>query len=206
MPYYKKYTFSYLFFAIFVILFIYIAWINGKKGDFMKRIAGKIAMILVLVMLAGSFTGCFTMYAFKEWDETMLLVFPLPLFPALDIVTAPIQLAILIVEIAQSQEMKSKAMEMDNIDTFSSDLNINSIPEADWFSLTEKINSLPEAEISAFSKTVDSLSKTEISAITRAFNNLSEAEILSSMETLNSMPDEMLIAALNNSQYIGFRY
>ena len=169
----------------------------------MKKFAGKIAVILIILMLAGSLTGCFTMWGVQEGgDAYWLIIFPV--LPALDIVTSPIQLIIFIVELSRYQDLKDRAKKMDTVDSFSA--NISSIPETDLLSLKEKINSLPETEISVFSRKVNSFSETEISAIIEAFNNLSEAEIDSSMETLNSMSDEMLITAINNSQYIEFRY
>jgi len=84
----------------------------------MKKIAKKIAMIMVILMLANSLTGCFTTWAFNEGSGMGWLVI-IPILPALDIVTSPIQLIILIVETAKYAELKNKAKSMDQIDTFS---------------------------------------------------------------------------------------
>ena len=168
----------------------------------MKILGKTITVVLLLIMLAGSFTGCFTMWAMKEGGEAAIMIFFPPLFPALDIITSPIQLIIFAVEMSQQKELREKASSFDQIDSFSANLSL--IPGAELFSLTEKLNSLPESEIIIFTETVNSFSEAEISAITRTFNNLSEAEIISSMEILNSLPDEMLIAALNNIKHIEF--
>jgi len=170
----------------------------------MKKTIKKIALVLVLLMLANSFSGCFTMWAFEQQEiGTWVLIFPIPLFPALDIVTAPIQLTVYLIELNLSKELKQKALNMDSMDTFSTDKIM--IPRSNLISLSNKINSLPEEKITAFTNTVNSLSETEITAIIKAINNLSEEEIISSIEILNSLPDETLIAVMNNSRYTEFR-
>lgn len=174
----------------------------------MKKIMRKIAMILVLVMLASSFTGCFTMWAIQEAknDPLMFLatVFPIPLAPILDLITSPIQLTVFIVREAVKAEKNRRGKMMEGIDTFSA--AVSSLPKAELNSLMQRYDSLPEEKLVPFTETVNSFSEAENSAMVKAFNNLSEMEILSSMETLNSMSEEELIATLNNFQYINFRY
>ena len=170
----------------------------------MKKIAGKIAMVLIILLLAGSFSGCITaaVYSGGSLDGwgALAFIFTIPL----DIITSPIQLIIFAVEMDQSKKLQEKVRESDNIDTFSAKLGFISC--AEMISLTEKLNSLPETEKNAFSNKVNSFSQTEISALLEAFNNLSEAEIACSIEALYSMQDETLIAALNSFQYIEFCY
>lgn len=170
----------------------------------MKKIKRNIAVFLILVMLTGLFTGCFTMAAWDTGGELMILVIFPPLIPLLDIVTAPIQIIILIVELAQNQHLSDKAREMDRIDSFSANMSL--IPQEELLFLTEKLNSMPETEIAVLTETVASFSETEISAIETAFNNLDDADIILSLETLNSMPDEIFIAAVNNLRHIEFRF
>jgi len=172
----------------------------------MKKAAKKIAVVLILVMLTGSFTGCITAWAAKNdiGELGLLVIFPIPILPALDLITSPIQLVIFIVEAIKYSELKNRVKMMDNIDTFSA--NISFIPETELFSLKEKINSLQDAEIAAFTNKVSSFSDIEFSAMVEAFNNLSETDIVSSMEILNSMSDETLIAELINFQHIAFQY
>ena len=168
----------------------------------MKKITGKIAIVLVIILIANSLTGCFTVAAYSSNIGQLGLVAWIGTIP-LDIVTSPIQLVIFIVEITQAAELSRKAKSMDHIDTFS--LSASFIHQAEFLSLTEKFNSLPKTDIAAFTNTVESFSETEISAVIEAFNDLSEEIIFSSIETLNLMTDEMLIAQINNSQYIEFR-
>jgi len=165
-----------------------------------KKIVRKIAIILVIILIANSLTGCFTVAAYSSNIGELGLVAWIGTIP-LDIITSPIQLIILIVEITQAAELTKKAKSLDNIDTFS--LSASFISQAEFLTLTEKFYSLPESEIAAFTNTVMSLSETEISAVIEVFINLSEEEIISSIETLNSMSDEMLIAQINNFQYGG---
>jgi len=172
----------------------------------MKKAAGKIAMLLVILIFANSLTGCFTIWAVDKGInelEFMLYFFPFPTLPILDVISSPIQLIILFAEISKYQELKNKAKSMDQIDTFSA--NTGFIPDKELFSLTNKFKSLPKPKIAAFTNTVNTLSETEIAAIITAFNNLSAEEITSSIETINSMPEEKLIAALNDTRYIKWR-
>jgi len=168
-----------------------------------KKSLKKIAVILVLVMFVNIFTGCFTIWAFKQETEVALLVFPIPLFPALDVVSSPIQLIIFLIELDISKDLKKKAEKLDNVDTFSTDTNI--IPREKINTLSNKLSALPDEEIADFTNIINSLSEAEITAIINAFNTLSEEEIASSVETLNLMSDKTLIAVMNNSQYAEFR-
>ena len=167
----------------------------------MKKIAKKIALILLIVMLVSGLTGCITHAVLFESgiDWSYGGIFMGILTVSLDIATSPIQLVILIVEIAQHAELKDKAKSMDKIDTFSAETG--AISDAQLFKLKEKLNSLPETEIISFTNKTNSFSQTEISAIINDFNNLSGEEINSSIEALISMSDDTLIAVLNNYNY-----
>jgi len=204
-----KDTFSYLFFVNLCP--------RITKEAFMKKISRTIAMILFLVMVASSFTGCFTFALLSTvggGGNLILLTIPL------DIITLPGQIIyFLIIVPAQTAARNSRGKKFDSIDTFSAVIRslpkekldsmmqkINSLSEADLASLTQRFYSLPDEEIDSFTETVNSFSPMEIYAMVTAFNNLSEAEIVSSAETFNSMPDETLIAALNNLQHVEFRY
>jgi len=167
----------------------------------MKKITGKIALILIIIMLAGSFTGCFTTWAVKEGGEAVWLVI-FPILPALDLITSPIQLTIYLIEISEYSKLQKKNLQMDKIDTFSA--NISYIPDDELLYLKDKLSALPDNEIKPFTDTIDAFSEREIIALTRAFNDLTEDEVVFSIETLNSMPDEMLIAALNNLKNVKF--
>jgi len=159
-----------------------------------------IALILVMVMAAGSFTGCFTYYLLSSGGGgAQFILFTIPL----DIVTLPFQLIYLIVTQVQEAQRNKRGKLMDGIDTFSH--TAKSLPKAEIDLLSQKFNSLPEAEIASYTQTVNSFSETEINAMMTVFNDLSEAEIISSIKTLNSMPEEKLISMMNNLQRAGSR-
>jgi len=181
----------------------------------MKKRARIIAMVLVLVMAVGSFTGCFT-YSIMSGGggNGELLIFTI----ALDIVTLPIQIVWLIVTQVQKAQRDKRGRKMDGIDTFSHTVKslprnelsaltqtINSLPKEDVDLLMQKFHSLPETEIASYTQTVNSFSETEINAMIKAFNGLSEEEIISSLETINSMPEEKVVSMMNNLQHIEFR-
>jgi len=170
----------------------------------MKKTIRIISMLLVILMLAGSFSGCFTAWAFKEGGQAIWLLLPIPFLPALDLISSPIQLTIFIVELVNYNKTKEKIKKSDGIDTFS--LAKGSFSEAELLSLTEKLNSLPETEKNAFTDKISSFSQMETKALVQAFNDLSDDEVSSSIGIISSMPDETLIAALNNFQNIKFRF
>jgi len=196
----------------------------------MKKTSKAIAIILILVMLASSFTGCISsMIMFGEVPSSLdfgnisgegalgLLVLS-PFILAADLILIPVALVVLIVRTGIESARNERGKKYDDIDTFSfiSSLSeaefdsfmrtFDSLPEAELASFMQRFNSLPEEEFDAFTETVNSFSDREFAAIVSAFNNLSKAEIVSSLETLNSMPQENLIASLDNLQYMEFRY
>ena len=177
----------------------------------MKKISGKIAMILVIIMLASSFTSCFTVGLMNSLGSNttgpfsflFTLLCGLMITVPLDIVTSPIQIPVYVAKKKQEREREERAKFMENIDTFSS---IISMHEAQLTSLAQKINSLPEDRLVLFKEAVNSFSEKEISIMAEAVDNMTEKEIIASIEILNSMSDEELIATLNSFQQIEFRY
>lgn len=171
----------------------------------MKKILGKIAMILVIIMIANTFSGCATKFFFDsgykgtgEWYVDIFF-FPIALAAVLsfDIITSPIQITVWAIQKDMEQKRAERGGKLDGIDTFSA---VNSLSERD--SLTQRISSLPEEKIVPFTEMLNSFSKKENSAMLKAFNNLSEKEIASSIEALNSMSEEELIATLNTFQNV----
>jgi hypothetical protein len=165
----------------------------------MKKIAVKIAMVLVVIMIANTLSGCFTIGFYSDLgkDHPILFLFGWIITVPLDIITSPIQITVWAIKRDIEQKRDARGKKMDGIDTFSA---VNSLPELD--SLTRKISSLPEEKIIPFTETYNSFSEEENSAMLKAFNNLSEEEIASSIKTLNSMSGKKLIAILNSFQHI----
>jgi len=186
----------------------------------MKKIARTIAMILVMVMIVSSFSGCLSYHLAEaglgsDPISGMLFIGAL----AIDIVTSPFQLIYLIVITAEDAARKARGKKYDEIDTFSQLIRslpeeelaslmqtVDSLPEDELASLTQRFYSLSEADIEPFTRTVNSFSETEFAAMAAAFNNLPESEIVSAIKTVNSMPEESLIVMLNDLQHIEFCY
>ena len=166
----------------------------------MKKIAVKIAMVLVIIMIANTFSGCFTMGLYADTtasNNPILFLFGWIVTIPLDIITSPVQITVWAVKKDMEQKRDARGKKMDGVDTFSA---VNSLPELD--SLIQKMSSLPEEKIIPFTETIYSFSEEENSAMFNAFNNLSKEEIVSSIKTLNSMSGEKLIATLNSFQNI----
>ncbi|MCL2230890.1 MAG: hypothetical protein FWC01_07310 [Treponema sp.] len=166
----------------------------------MKKTAKKIAMVLVIVILANSFTSCFTLGLFEYGggDYGIFgIICALPFTLALDLITSPIQITIYAVQKEQERKRNERAKLMEGIDTFS---------ETQFNLIAQKINALPEDRIVPFTETINSFSEKEDFAMTEAINYLTEEEITSSVKILNSMTNEELITALNSFRQIEFRY
>jgi hypothetical protein len=184
----------------------------------MKKISRTIAIILVLVMVAGSLTSCLTYWLItgepldlKGSGEGGLLI--LLISPIVDIVVLPIALTVCIVKLGIEAARDSRGRKWDGIDTFSSVVRnlpetnslmhkFDFLPESELNSLAYKFYSLPESEIDSYSQTLSFFSEKEIAAMTQAINSLPEAKIISLMETLNSMPEEKLISTMNKLQFV----
>jgi len=146
----------------------------------MRKFAGKIALILVLVMITGSFTGCFSLAALEN-SKGALLILAIPL----DIITLPFQAigywaGISIFTILASGKTESQIY-LANADNNSLIQILNSIPEAERISTMEKFTSLPE---------------TKRVSLINAYNSVPESEIISSIERINSLPEKEIISLL----------
>jgi hypothetical protein len=192
----------------------------------MKKITRTVAVILVLVMLATSFTGCMSTWLMTgempNWGsgsgDGYELIGYLFLF-AVDVALLPIALIVCIVREGREAARRNRGDKIDGIDTFSA--AAEALPKAELDSLMKKFysmpsseladlmkvfNSMPEAEIDSFAETLNSFSEKEFSVLVSAVNNLSPEQIASSIETLNSMPEESFISTMKDLQNIEFRY
>jgi hypothetical protein len=193
----------------------------------MKKISRSVAVIMVLVMLSSSLTGCLSIWIMtgeypgglaSSGNSAGDLVFYAAVF-AIDICLLPIALIVFIGRKSAEAARNKRGNMLDGIDTFSKLINsmpeeelaslieaFDSIPDDELASLMEAYNSMPEAEIAAFTETLTSFSQEELSSIVASVNTLSEDEIASSLATLNSMPEESFVSTMNNLQNIQFCY
>jgi len=186
----------------------------------MKKISRIIAMILVLVMVAGSFTSCLSWWLITgepldlshvDGKGALLLIF----LPIVDVCLLPIALTVVIIRKSIEHARDQRGKKLDGIDTFSAAVRnlpnaefnslmhkFDALPETEIDALAYKFYSLPEAEIDAYSQTLSSFSEKEISAMTEAVNRLPEERLNFLIETLNSMPEEKLISTMHKLQFV----
>ena len=173
----------------------------------MKKLSKTIAMILVLVMIAGSFTSCFTTFFWREGGELQLLV--LILIPEImDAITLPIQLIIWAISGEAPWEWFSAA---DETETQIYLTNAEQNPFTEYYSLRDKISSLPEEELTDLKQNLYSIPETERNAsmdrltslsaekqvsLIRTYNSLHESEIVSSIKRINSLTEAERISLL----------
>ena len=167
----------------------------------MKKIARKIAMILLLVMIAGSFTSCFTMWLFKNAEGAMIGLFFLT-FP-LDVVTLPFQLIAVLMgaDIWASGEMETQiylANAEYNLFTeyYSLSEKVYTLPEEELDSLKRIYNSIPETERISSMEKITSLSETRRASLIGFYNSLPESEIVSSIKRISALTETERVSLL----------
>ena len=183
----------------------------------MKKIARIIAMLLVLVMLAGSFTSCFTMSFIQEGmgikdvlsEPLGILFFPITilvvviggfvLMGALDIVTSPIQIIVYNVNKVRTER---RTILFNETDTFGASntstvmlndpvvLAFTSMSEEEFNSSIEKLASVSEIYNSSLVSFYNSMSEDEISALTERMYSMSEEEAVSLLRSFLSLSED----------------
>ncbi|MDR0322189.1 MAG: hypothetical protein LBI28_11855 [Treponema sp.] len=170
----------------------------------MKKIAGKIAMILILVMLANSFSGCTLAYF---WFGDLSTPIGESMFALCLIIDACVIGWVLIKEFLLSRDT-SPGLKIDKLSSMEisslpeTEETLDSLPSAELIALTHKISSLPETELNSLLETASSFSETERAVFTETFNSLSQTERASSIERLNSLPEAELVSLMKILQHI----
>jgi hypothetical protein len=162
--------------------------------DFMKKIAGKIAVILILVML----TSCLSYVGRGEPTVNRVL------YGVVDIVFLPISLIALIVYLIITQETENQGflVSLDNnllneqYSLLSSYQKMNSLPEAELASLMQTLHSIPVVECNSTMEKFASLSETQLALLVKAYNSLPESVVISSIERIKSLPEAELVSIL----------
>jgi hypothetical protein len=162
----------------------------------MKKIAGKIAMVLILVMLASSFTSCLSYWG-RDHDPLKRVA-----YAVVDIVTLPVSLICLVVYIIITQETESQGylanFDNNTLEYYSLYEKMYSLPEAELVSLMQTLRSIPEAERDFTMEKLNSLPETKLVSLVTAYSSLSESDIISSIERIISLPEEELVPLLRN--------
>jgi hypothetical protein len=156
----------------------------------MKKFSKGIALALVRVMLACSFSSCLS---YVGRSEPML---NRVLYAVVDIVFLPISLIALIVYLIvtdASGEMGYDAYLASAGDGISGDYlflleKFNSLPEGGLASLKRVLDTIPEAERGQLMEKVRSLTEAERAALVGSYASLPDAEIISSMQRVEALP------------------
>jgi len=161
----------------------------------MKKISGKIAILLILLILISSFTGCLSYWG--RGQTTLKRV----IYAVVDILFLPVSLICLLVYIiiTQEGETQSYLANLDNnvlMECYSLYEKMYSLPEAELASLTRTLNSIPETERNYTIKTINSLSETTLVSLVAAYKALPESDIISSIERIKSLPETELVSLL----------
>ena len=161
----------------------------------MKKIAGKIAMVLILVILISSFTGCLSYWGRNHAPLKRVL------YAVVDIVTLPISLLCLLVYIIVTQETETQSYlaNLDNnafMECYSLYEKMRSLPEAELVSLTQTLNSISETERNYTIKIINSLPETTLVSLAAAYKSLPESDIIASIERIKSLPETELVSLL----------
>jgi hypothetical protein len=143
----------------------------------MKKISGKIAMILIVAMLGSMIVGCFfTQWAFEQPGiVTILLLLPCL---ALDIIVDTFIVLAWIVTGGTMKQVK---------------LNATPLTEEEGAILTEKTSSLPEEDSVFFMALISSLSETQRASVLERISSVPEQKFASevkAMRTLCALPEK----------------
>jgi len=172
----------------------------------MKKIGKTIAIVLIFLILTGSFTSCFTVNAFRGNYAGGPLFVIIPIYPILDIITSPIQILYWIIakqppwdSIIANAEPESHIYlsnaEYTELPEYNSlKKKMLALPVTELTTITEAINSLPETELCSLTEAVISLPEEKKSSLIKAYNSLPESEIIASMERINALSEEEFIS------------
>jgi hypothetical protein len=171
-----------------------------NKGVNMKNIAGKIAMILILVMIAGSFTDCLS-YVYRN-DPTLNRV----IYGVVDLVFLPISVIALIVYLVITQETEAQSylvnldnnLMMDQYSLLSNYYKMNSLPPEEFASLMQILNSIPQTECNSTMEKFTSFSGEQLVQLVKTYNSLPESAVISSIERMKSLPESEIFTILRD--------
>ena len=178
----------------------------------MKKIAGKIAMILVLVMLANTFASCFTQWTIdliKSGNEFLAVVGILLFLPCLvlDLITLPAQpkrsvyasdgeflteilAALPETERASAQEKINSLSEQQLASVVKAIRALYALPQADRVLLADAARSLPETEQAFLKETASSLTDGEIAALADEISLIPAADMAAQINVLREAPSQ----------------
>ncbi|MDR2700971.1 MAG: hypothetical protein LBB72_00905 [Spirochaetaceae bacterium] len=178
----------------------------------MKNVLKTVAMVLIVVMVANSLTGCIILgqgYDFYGPFARFALGFDLILIGAivLGVIGAVIRYAEAEPADPTSGLAKGGAASdnqtyvlSDQIGQSSYMENFNALPETQIDTLAQKVQAVPEAEKISFMETYNALPQTNAVSIMDELNALSETELNNTVEYLNSLSEVQFLTLFKNIQ------
>ena len=160
----------------------------------MKKIAGKIAMILILVMLANSFSGCVSWILEKTGVNVPTFLW------ITEAVIWGVAVILAVTVFVEAEPPNETGIYLANAEyiplaVYYSAMEIyNSLPETERLAVMEKLNSLPAEKRASLVRTVTSLPQAEIAASMERLNALSEAELVFTVQGFNALSEAELDA------------
>jgi hypothetical protein len=166
----------------------------------MKKLSGTIAMVLILVMLACSFTGCLS-YVYRSSSTPMRVIFAI-----VDICVLPLSLLALLIYVIindASGEMEPQIYLAGAGNYIPAEYlflmeKIYSLPEAEFASLRQILDTIPETERSLLIERLNSLSETDRVSLVSAYTSLPETEIISSIKRINLLSETERVSLLQD--------
>jgi hypothetical protein len=164
----------------------------------MKKVSRTIAMVLILVMLACSFTSCLS-YVYRSASVPKRVV-----FAVVDIVFLPVSLLALLIYViitdasneSDTQVYLANAEHNIHPEYYFLMDKMYSLSEAELATLRQTLSAIPEADRITSLERLTSLSETRRVSLVSAYNSLTETEIIAAIERLNSLSETELVSLL----------
>jgi hypothetical protein len=160
----------------------------------MKRLLKTIAMILIVVIFANSFTSCIIIGggSYKEYGELIA-----PFAIATDI--AFLASLVLVLVFYNKKPVKTVTVS-EQIEQTSFMKTFNALPKTQIDALTQKVEAVPETDITSFFETFNAIPQTDI--IYR-LNKVSDTELYNTVGYLNSLSEIQFISFLKGNKGFG---
>jgi len=164
----------------------------------MRKIARTIAVVLILLMLASSFTSCLSYWGKGHSTGKRVL------YAVVDIITLPISLLALLIYVIISEEAGDTQGYFANLDKnalseyYSLYWKFGSLSEAEFDSLMKTLSLISEEEKQLIINKFSALSGADLTALAAAYKSLSKDDYVSSIERINSLSEAEVSSLLQS--------
>jgi len=179
----------------------------------MKNILKTVAMVLVVVMVANSFTGCIILgKGYSSYGSLKNVAMGIDLVLVIAVVFAIVSAATSsggksaqVIDETGTPQMAINTQSQtyalsDQLEQFSVIETLKGLPKPQIDTLTQKVQAVPEAEQISFLETFNAMSRTDRDSIMEEFYASSETELENTVRYLNSLSELQFSALLKNAQ------